>query len=576
MENEHLRPGLHGPSLRWYTPKGVAYWALRSTVRYWITGRPVFGRGDNATFLHDATADYRGGPVEKLTRARWRRLARRWGAVGLPVLLWTWSCWAVLVYLVVALAGGGWLLWRAVAAWWPHRENVREFVLPTWAVVAKVLGEKYSRRAALRAVELPPGFGWEDAGETDLMVRIHLPLVPLDDGIKKRLVSSAAERLGIADPAASWMVKGTRAHVDISPRKLPPRTLTYSEVRTLVLDASERKPFLGLAAGRTPVYADLDNDGPHVGISAGTGAGKSTLLRLMLARRVLAGVGLVVCDYKVTSHPWARRIAQADSSRCIYVTDEPEISEAILAVFAEFMRRREVLKTRPDELDTFRPIDLLVEELNSLASRLRTWWGHERRRIIQDAKDHEEPVPYVPVVPEAVDALGQLVQMGRELRVHVHVAAQRLDASILAPKDGGAVRESFQNRFLAKYTKKAWDMLCGGIPFQAFPGGPRGVWAAVVNGEVTFFRVPFMTDQEAYCLAMSGEAPTGPVLGGRTYVRRLERLVTLAEAVEILPARPSLDALRKRVQRAELTAVGRRGNADQFDLADLERLFAMS
>ena len=42
----------------------------RSVWRYLVTGRPLYGQGDNATFFRDATVDHRGGPVEKLTRAR--------------------------------------------------------------------------------------------------------------------------------------------------------------------------------------------------------------------------------------------------------------------------------------------------------------------------------------------------------------------------------------------------------------------------------------------------------------------------------------------------------------------------
>lgn len=582
--HEVLQPGIHGPSLRWYKPSGMAYWMLRSTVRFWITGRPVWGRGDNATFLHDATVDHRGGPMEKLTRARWRRLAWRWGAAGAPLLLWAaLGKWYALSYLLLELAAGSWYGWRALAAWWPVREVRREFVHPVAQVVSRALNEKYSRRGAVRMIELPAGFGQEDeAGEApELSVRIHLPVVPLDEGVKKRIVTSSAERLGIKDPAASWTIRGARAHVDIAPRALPPRTLVFADVRQLVLDAAEQKPFVGLAAGRVPVYADLDDDGPHIGVSAGTGAGKSTLMRLVLARRMAAGVGVIVCDYKVTSHPFIRRIAQQDPHRALYVTDEEEISEAILAVFAEFSRRREVLKTRPNDLSTFRPIDLVIEELNTLASKLRTWWGHERRRIALAAKDMDEPVPFLPVVPPAVDAMGALVQMGRELHVHVHALAQRLDASILAPKDGGAVRESFSNRFLSKYTKKAWMLLADSVPFQAFPGGPRGIWASVQGGEVTFFRVPFVTDQEAYQLALSGPAPAGPVLGGARLIqhheqRAIERLVKLSDAAGMLPAHPSLDALRQRVKRAELEPKGREGSALLYDLADLERLYAMS
>jgi hypothetical protein len=47
----------------------VTVWA----VRYFITGNPLNGKPrDNATFLHEATADYRGKPEEKLSGPRWR------------------------------------------------------------------------------------------------------------------------------------------------------------------------------------------------------------------------------------------------------------------------------------------------------------------------------------------------------------------------------------------------------------------------------------------------------------------------------------------------------------------------
>jgi hypothetical protein len=572
VKTEYLPPGIHGPSLRWYRPLGFAVLVLRSLLRFWITGRPVVGRGDNATFLRDATVDYRGGPVERLTRARWRRVAWRWAVLGGPwvlVDLWVlegplWG-WALAGYLVIGLGTGGTAAWRWVAVWWPAREERRDLVYPTWQVVCRIIGERYSRRTAVKAVVITAD---------PLSVRLHLPAVPLDEGAKKRIAVSAGERLGIPDVAAAWTVRGARAYVDLSPRAHPPTALVFAEVRLLWADASPARPLVGLAAGRKPVYADLDNDGPHLAMSAGTGAGKSTLLRVILARRVQAGVGLVVCDYKVISHRWARRIAQVDPGRVRYACDEEEISDAIMAVFGEFSRRREMLKTDPDALEDFREIDLLVEELNSLAAMLRKWWGHERRRILADAKDNGEATPYVPIVPPCVDALGVLVQAGRELRIHVHAAAQRLDASALGPKDGGAIRESFSNRFLAKYTKKAWIMLCDGVPYEAFPGGPRGIWTAVVNGEVTHFRVPFVSDDEAYALAMSGAAPTGGLLrGSAPAAREVERLVTLGEAWELIGA-PSLAALQKAVQRAETPSVGRRGNALLYDVRALEGVLA--
>jgi uncharacterized protein DUF87 len=570
---EYQAPGIHGPSLTWTSIPGALAWCVRSSWRFWVTGKPVWGRGDNASFLHDATEDYRHRPVEKLTRARWRRVAWRWGVAGVPLLLWALlGRWWAAGYLACALAAGGAAAWRWWAAWWPHREERREMVYPAWQVACKILGEKFSKRVAARSVVLA-----DLSEEQEYSARVHLPAVPLDDGMKKRLVASVGERLGIKDPAASWVVRGARAYVDLAPRVYPPRALTFAEVRKLWLDADPARPFVGLAAGRAPVYADLDNDGPHVGLSGGTGSGKSTLLRVLLAKRMASGAGMVFCDYKVTSHPWARRIAQQDPHRALYLMDEQEIHEGIMAVWAEFVRRRETLKTDPSALDTFRPVDLVVEEVNSLAIMLGKWWRLERKRLVQEAKDMDVPAEDTPVVCPSVDALSTLVQMGRELKLRVHFAAQRLDASALSPRNGGAVRESITNRFLAKYTKKAWDMLCGGVPYQAFPGGPRGVWAAVIGDVVTFFRVPFMSNDEAVDLVLAGVTPEGPVLGGRVSRRQVEAPVSIQEALDRLgPRAPSIDAARKRVQRAELVPAGKRGTADLFDWAELERVLQAS
>jgi len=538
--------------------------------RYLVTGRPLWGPGDNATFLHDATVDYRGGPVERLTHARWRRVLRRHAALTAPTLLACYDRQAAIVYASLMITAGLTVAVLALVDWWPQRQVRREYVYPTWTVVAKVIGQPARRRDAVRAIALPAGFGTEDVTDEELSVRIHLPVVALDEGTRRRIADAAGQRLGIPDPSASWVVRGTSAHVDLSPRASVPRVLRFADVRTYWTDASATRPFVGMGPKRQPVHADLDNDGPHIGISGGTGTGKSTLLRIILAKRAASGAGIVVCDYKVNSHPFLRRLAREHPDRAVYAVDEEPISEAILAVFGEFQRRRELLKTDPDALMDCRPIDLVIEELNSLAERLTKWWGHERRRILAEAKALDEDTPYVPVVPPCVDAMAALVQMGRELLVRVHFAAQRLDAAVLSPRNGGAVRESITNRFLAKYTKKTWAMLAAGVPYQAFPGGPRGIWTAVVGDEVTHFRVPPLSDDEAYALALSGPAPAGPVIGSARWAPvEPVRKVALGEAWELLGA-PSLDALRKAVNRAQLAPTGRKGNALLYDVRELE------
>src|SRR5690349_12871513 len=85
--NDSYAPTVRGPKLRWTRPTGLVYLLIRSLWRYFVTGKELAGRGDNATFLRDATEDYRHRPEEKLTRARWRRVTRRWVILGVPLVL---------------------------------------------------------------------------------------------------------------------------------------------------------------------------------------------------------------------------------------------------------------------------------------------------------------------------------------------------------------------------------------------------------------------------------------------------------------------------------------------------------
>jgi Helicase HerA, central domain len=554
--------------------------AGRLLWRYLVTGRPLWGPGDNASFLHDATVDYRAKPRERLTRARWRRLLRRHLALTVPTALAIWDVRAAGLYVLLGACALTAYAAKALVAWWPQRVVERDYVIPTWEVVAKLIGARHSRRHARRAVVLPVGWGTDDdvAEAPELSVRIHLPVLALDERTKERIARAAAQRLGIREYAAQWTILGTRTWVDLSLKTHAPSALDFRDVRKLWVDASPTRPLVGLGPKRVPVYADLDNDGPHIGVSGGTGTGKSTLMRIILAKRVAAGAGLMVLDYKVISHPWAARIAREDPNRVRYLVDEEPINDAVMAVFTEFQRRREILKEQGAEaLEGFRPVDVLVEELNSLAERLSKWWGHERRRVLAEAKADGLDAPYLPTVCPSVDALAALVQMGRELGIRVHFAGQRLDASALSPRNGGAIRESITNRFLAKYTRQTWRMLCDGVPFEAFPGGPRGIWTAVVGGEVTHFRVPVLSNEEAYELAMGGEAPAGSILGAGAVLEAHERKAvswTLGEAWKQIPGCPSLDALRQAVQRAKLEPLGRRGNALLYDPAELRGLYA--
>lgn len=588
---------------------GAAYLVVRSGFRYFVTGRPILAMGDNATFFHDATVDYRGRPYEKLTRARWRRVARRWAFLAVPGGLATAEGAADTVEAVSSLFGvgapgwtevpyGGMLRGYAVLLpiggaayaapkikdWWEHRSEVHEYVIPAAKVACAVTGVRYRRRDARKMIILPPGFGTPPPdGEVPEPVRINLPQVPLDGRRKDKLVDTLGSRLGMPGAVADWEDAGAHAYVLLRPASLPVSTLTYAEIRDAVAEAPMERPVVGMAVGRKLLQADFDNDSPHLAASGGTGTGKSTLFRLLLSQRLRHGSGLIVLDIKRWSHDWARNLPR---DRCLYFYKIEDIHDACVAIGDELMRRRDV-DTR-EELDLFRTLDILVEEANSLIPLLRDYWTEERRRIKAENKILLEADPYAdvtepPLRSPAVLALEMLINTGRELHMHAHYAGQRLSAGVFGG-NGADKRASFQTRFLAKWDKSAWRMLAGDVPYIVCPGGPRGIWVLVQGGQATIIRVPLMSTEDAVALALSGPEPTCPVLPGYASgpvldarpedVREItDRRVTLSDAVPQLPGRMiSLKALRSASARPgfpEPLEKGGPGRADLYSLLAL-------
>lgn len=603
-------PQVRGPRVNILSPSGFAFWLARSGVRYFVTGKEIAGPGDNATFLHDATVDYRGRPYEKLTRARWRRVARRWALVGVPGGLclgevssdliggmygaigvtppeWTDVPWGELLaaYAVTGPAAAGVILVPRAVEHWKEREPRRDFIYPAAKVLGSILGQKIRKRDALMMINLPPRFGEElEDGAQPGSVRIYLPPVPLDPGTKKRVEANVGARLGMPNPVATWQEAGGRAFVDLMPAALPPARLTYADVKDAIEEATLERPLVGMANGRVLHYADLDNESPHVGVSGGSGAGKSTALRLILAQRLRHGTGLITLDFKKWSHDWAHGLP---ANRVIYRHEVDEIHEACVAIGDELIRRKS-LATR-EELDAQRTIDVLVEEVNSLIPLLRAYWTQMKAEIkwankaaLQD--DPHADVTEPPVASPAILALEMLINMGREFHMHAWYAGQRLSAGVFGA-NGGDKRSSFQTILLGKWDKNSWKMLAGGVPFVVCPGGPRGIWALVQGGESTVLRVPFLTVHEARTLALSGPEPASPVLPGYGHpgpvldmstdkVSVEDRRVRLSEAVSLLPGqRTTVNALRMAVKQdqafPEPLERGGPGRADLYSLAAL-------
>jgi hypothetical protein len=592
--SDYLRPGIHGPSLRWYRLGGFTMLCLRSAWRFWVTGRPLWGPADNATFLLDATVDYRGGPVERLSRARWRRVAWRWTVAGVPILLAAGSpwitVWPLYAYLVAGAVLGSCLAYRAAHAWWTVRDVRHAYVYPAARVLARVTGTRFHRSAAVRDVVLPPGFGGPDPA--DAPVRVYVPDVELTTAAKARIASAVGARLGLPDPRASWTEAGVRrVFVDLLPMVLPPARVSLESIMAAVRAAPLAEPIIGVARGNEIIHLDFRNDSPHTLGSAGSGAGKSTLYKFVAMQRLAHGAYAIILDFKKWSHlRWAGRLP---TGRVVVEDRVPEIHDLLVRVLDELVWRKGFDLHQEHELAALPEVDVYVEEINTLMGLLRDYWKgyaaaekQAARAAVRRARDAEDEDALeraeedlaramgLPVKSPALQALEYGVNLGREFNIHFHFIGQSMSAKAAGGRD---TRESFRTRLLARWDRKTWKMLADGIDFIACPSAEVGLWAHVHGSSVEIVRVPFVADEDAVSYVLDGAWPSMPLFHGDAlpaWTRpALPVGVTLADALPALPACPSLDALRKAVQRAALEPVGRSGNALTFERAALEALY---
>ena len=619
-----------------YHPPGL----LLIPWRYLVTGFPILPPRDNASFLHDATEDYRHKPVPKLSKARWRRVARRNVAITVPLFLEalapiTWIPWWIGVswLALAALAGLVWLVFalrRGVRLHNPYRwmrdyRVNREFRDPAAEVACRVLGTRYVKSRARRMVELPHGWGTGDAvddGEPKV-ARLWFPAgSTLDSGTKKRITENVGARLGIPHPVGEWNEAGATPFVDIQGAPTPPREVTWAALLSAIARAAEDEVVLGRAPGNRIVSVTTSEDSPHFALSGPSGTGKSVFGRVFLAPRIRRGDGVFILDPKKFSHwRWAGN-GKLPQNRVIYAYKTEDIHEAWLAIAAEAERRIEL---EEEELALQRRVWVTVEEINTATKRLTRYWTSERKRRMTKAKallsqakklmadsdlDLDEAAAAVgldlaeldlPATSPAVVAMQESVGMGRELKIHVLVMAQRLSASVFGG-DGGNIRESFQGgRFIARWDRKLWRMLVDTIAYVACPTGPRGIWGVARGEEFTVFRVPWLSDADATAYALGGEPVYGPVLGpqeergsldGESWSQdrlrtpgefpAITSAVTLAVALNLLPGQDgpvaiTEAALRKASQRPGFPAPlakpdGQKSGRTEARLYDLGQL----
>lgn len=588
--HDRYAPSVRGPRLHWSSGTGATVLLVRSCWRFFVTGREVIGPGDNATFLRDATRDYRDSPVERLSRARWRRVAWRWALIGVPWLLadvWIvarWAAahgatawwahfpwlWVLTTYLVAGFSAAAVWAGHLTRLWWSTREYRRSYIYPAYRVLARVTGGKFRRRDALASIALPRGFGNEVLDEPR-PVRVYVPGdVALDAGMKKRIVETVGTRLGLPDARSEWTEAGVeRAFVDLYPMALPPDRISLADLMPELLASPLEEPVVGVSAGHVAVHTDFRNDSPHTLGSAGSGAGKSTLYKFIAMQRLRHPETYgIILDFKKWSHyRWAGRLP---AGRVLVEDEIPKIHAVLCKVLDDLLWRKSFNLDQEDELAELPTVDVYVEEINTLLPMLGDYWTayvaeqkQAARTALRLAKQGEDEIALeeaeeamahamgLSKISPAVQALRYGVNLGREFKYHFHFIGQSMSAKASGGRD---TRESFRTRLLARWEAKTWKMLADGIPFIACPSGAVGIWAHVHGSEVEIIRVPFVTDEQAIEYVRGGRMPTRPMFHDQPMLvdsstSMISSMATLSDLVDVLPAKAdgsqmTLEALR--------------------------------
>jgi hypothetical protein len=256
-------------------------------------------------------------------------------------------------------------------------------------------------------VDLPPDFSWSSSA-------------------KAAILDVTTGKLGLDDVSSHWERKGQWNFLQLRPVAHAPGFVAFAnaEHRVFIEAAKASAPLIGLTAGRVeeglmipaPVAYDLDHESPHMALSAGTGGAKSSTLRAIVAQLMHHGACTVVIDLKRHSQMWLR-----DLPGVLYVRDPEDIHHVLIALAAEADRRNRAWdNVRVGEKGpTFPRLVVVCEELNGTIRKLRSYWKRVRTPSVD------------PQLSPAIEAIGDMLFMGRGVQVNLLVIAQRLDADLV-------------------------------------------------------------------------------------------------------------------------------------------------
>jgi hypothetical protein len=498
----------------------------------------------------------------------WKRsIIRLYSCYTLPMLLtlavvakfgaWQWAAKVLLLHL---------LLWAAVLLplvvlrrirdygarlYLPHREQIQdaaeeqlhsqwsirkvelvtgrkvweqEKVLPVAKTAAALLNRVYHPDDARTWVNVPRDF--REPGGAPVEIQLPGNFATVNEAARKRLVTAAAERLGMRDPSATWQLEGEHPRLLLRAPVLPPKEVSFADVLPALERSKEYSFLLGMAGAET-LSVDLKEDTPHFAVSAGSGAGKSELLKFVVAQALHWGWFVIILDWKEESQEWADglpgvryvRSIQALHDTCVDIGEEVEYRKAD--------RGGPRIKTL-----------ILSEEWGITAPLLADYW-QERRSLAETPEERRA----MPTKSPAAGAMMKLNFTGRSLGMHQGLVAQRFSARVT---NGNAdLRESFGMILMSRWKSQTVKMLAPDVkPFPKKITKP-GQWAAVIGDTAVVFQAPLLTDEEAREWATTGEPnPASPwVLRGAGQVDRsdLTEPRTLGDQLGLALTGPNAD-----------------------------------
>jgi len=290
------------------------------------------------------------------------------------------------------------------------------------------------------------------------------------------------------------------AHVTLSGETDPNGNVTVPGIIEEIRTAGVNDLILGIGQESRVTQVSLQNDSPHLALSADSGKGKSVVVRCILPQVLLRGGIAAILDNKLVSHPWARGLHNV-----AYCDDIAKIHDFLVWLDAELNRRAQFIRGHTDIHGglTGSPgprMMIVLEELNLMMNRLRTYWAELLSEDKARPKDMRENLPSM---SPAIRAMENASYIGRELKVHLLFVSQRLSAKATA--GSGDVRMNMGTRILAGYDAATWDMLVGKQTPMPAPSKIRGrMQVNVKGGDLHETQIAFFTHAEARELAATG------------------------------------------------------------------------